>query len=138
MSIEFNTRKKLGAFIAQIDHLLLSDFPHPASEDALKVMRAYFESQEDRLDRAKASNNTNLVAQTCVTINERVYQYLPILGFLLRSTNVRNSFEAYDAFAEIAANLIGGGAKVILSSEWDFSPVTYPLTVSALPQYVLL
>ncbi|SFM29582.1 hypothetical protein SAMN03159423_0472 [Bradyrhizobium sp. NFR13] len=63
---------------------------------------------------------------------------MPILGFLLRSTNTRNSFEAYYAFSEIANSLIGSDAKVIFSSEWDFSPITYPMSFPALPSYVLL
>jgi hypothetical protein len=74
----------------------------------------------------------------CITINQRIVIYLPILGLLLRSTNTRNSFEAYFAFSEIAKALLGSNAKVIFSSEWDFSPVTYPLSVPALPNYVLL
>jgi hypothetical protein len=39
---------------------------------------------------------------------------------------------------EIARALIGSKAKVVVSSEWDFSPLTYPMTVSVLPNYVLL
>ncbi len=38
----------------------------------------------------------------------------------------------------MARALIGPKAKVIVSSEWDFSPLTYPLTVTVLPDYVLI
>lgn len=138
MDIKFNTEKKARAFIAQIDRILLSDFPHPATESALALIRTFFEGQLDRIIRAGSSNDPTLLESACTTTNQRIYQYLPILGLLLRSTNTRNSFEAYYAFAEIAQALIGPRASVIFSSEWDFSPLTYPMNVSVLPDYVLL
>jgi hypothetical protein len=138
MEIEFNTRKKLGAFQSQLSLLLLSDFPHTSSESALGLIRDYFDRQLTRLERAAKSNDRNLIIQTCITINERILQHLPILGFLLRSTNIRNNFEAYYAFVEMARALVGPRAEVIMSSEWDFSPLTYPMTVSVLPEHVLI
>jgi hypothetical protein len=138
MEADFNTKKKLQAVVDQISQLLLSDFPHASSEDALKLMQKYFLRQLKRLDEAKKSSVKTATIQTCITINERIYQHLPILGFLLRSTNVRNAFEAYYSLVEIARALIGPKAKVVVSSEWDFSPLTYPMTVSVLPNYVLL
>jgi hypothetical protein len=138
MDIEFNTEEKAKAFISQIDRLLLSDFPHPASESALQMLRAFFTDQIDRLKRASATSDKKVIEGACITVNQRIYNYLPILGFLLRSTNTRNNFEAYYAFVEIARALIGSNADVIFSSEWDFSPLTYPMNVSVLPNYVLL
>ena len=138
MDIKFNTVKKARAFVAQIDRILLSDFPHLASESALNLVKRFFEEQLARIDRAGASKDRALLERTCTTTNQRIFQYLPILGLLLRSTNTRNSFEAYYAFVEIAQALIGPGANVIFSSEWDFSPLTYPMTVGVLPEYVLL
>jgi hypothetical protein len=138
MEIEFNTREKLLAFLSQTSRLLLSDFPHPSSESALERIKQFFHEQLDRLDRAARSTERKVLIQTCITINERIYQHLPILGFLLRSTNIRNYFEAYHAFVEMAKALIGPNAQVIMSSEWDFSPLTYPMTVGVLPEHVLI
>jgi hypothetical protein len=138
MEIDLNTQKKLKAVLNQISQLLLSDFPHASSEDALKLMQRYFVRQRKRLDEIKNSSTKKTIINTCITINERIYQHLPILGFLLRSTNARNAFEAYYSLLQIARALIGPKAKVIVSSEWDYSPLTYPMTVSVLPNYVLL
>lgn len=138
MEIEFNTRKKLQAVLWQISQLLLSDFPHSSSESALDLIKVYFDQQLNRLDRAANATDRNVLVQTCITINERIHQHLPILGFLLRSTNIRNYFEAYHSLVEMALALIGPNAKVIVSSEWDFSPLTYPMTVSVLPDHVLI
>ena len=138
MGINSNTRKKLQAFLRQISHLLLSDFPYLSSESALKLIKDYFEQALLRLDRASLASNRNVLVQTCITINERIRQYLPILGFLLRSTNIRNCFEAYHSFAGMARALIGPDAEVIMSSEWDFAPLTYPMNVRVLPNHVLI
>lgn len=138
MHVEFNTRKKIDALSRQISRLLLSDFPHVSSRAALQATDVYFKDQIDRLDRAASSQDPKFISQVCVSINERIYQYLPILGFLLRSTNNRNAFEAYHSLLDMARALIGSAAEVIVSSEWDFSPLTYPLTVTALPNYVLI
>jgi hypothetical protein len=138
MGIQFNTKKKLHAFTDLISQLLLSDFPHSSSRDALQLLQRFFSAQSTRLDRAFLSADSDIISQTCITINERIRQYLPILGFLLRSTNVRNTFESYYVLLQIAKALLGADAKVIVSSEWDFSPLTYPMSVTALPGYVLL
>jgi hypothetical protein len=64
--------------------------------------------------------------------------YLPVLGFLLRSTNVRNAFELYDPLRSIVSETISSGASLIISSEWDFIPFTYPMNLDVLPSYVLV
>jgi hypothetical protein len=77
MDIEFHTHKKLGALIAQIEQLLLSDFPHPASENALKLCLDFFRNQIKRLEHASKSDSRT-VKRVCITVNERILQYLPI------------------------------------------------------------
>jgi hypothetical protein len=83
MTLEYNTRKKLQAFVSQVEHLLLSDFPHSSTESALDLIRVFYEKQLNRLQRAINRGNHNILIQTCITINERIYQHLPLLGFLL-------------------------------------------------------
>ena len=53
-------------------------------------------------------------------------EFLPLLGFLLRSTNVRNAFEVYHPIASLAKRLIGRRVRLIISSEWEYSPFLYP------------
>lgn len=140
MTIELHkhTIEKLKAVVKQVDSLLLSDFPHESSEDALKLFRCHFSDQIERVERATAEGDKSLLVQACLTANSRITLYLPLLGFLLRSTNVRNNFECYDALLQLARRLIGLSAKIIISSEWEMSPLTYALSVPVLPGYVLL
>jgi len=138
VSIATNTREKLRGIIAQIDQLLLSDIPHSSTADGLGLFREFFRKSEELVDRAQRTGQPNILLNACMTANERISTYLPFLGFLLRSTNVRNSFESFDILAELAVAIIGPQSKVIIWSEWDFSPLTYALSVSVLPNYILI
>jgi hypothetical protein len=138
LGLKFSTTAKLEGLLHQINALLLSDFPHVASEDALKTLDIYFKENRGRLQQAAQSGNSQILQSTCATINQRIEQVLPLLGLLLRSTNIRNSFEAYFSLDALAKELIGPAAKIVLSSEWDFSPMTYPMNMAMLPDFVLL
>jgi hypothetical protein len=138
MTIELYTTEKLTAVVKQIENLLLSDFPHESTRTGLELFATFFNSQITRVKHAGAQSERSLLIRTCTTANARIAAYLPLLGFMLRSTNVRNNFESYDSLLQLAQRLIGQQAKVVISSEWDLSPLTYALSVPVLPGYVLL
>jgi hypothetical protein len=94
MAIELqnHTIEKLAAVVRQIDTLLLSDFPYDSTKTALEKFKDHFLGQIDRVKRAAGGNNRILLVQACMTANNRILENLPYLGFLLRSTNVRNTF----------------------------------------------
>jgi hypothetical protein len=60
------------------------------------------------------------------------------LGFALRSTNTRNAFEFFVPLVRIAQKVLKRETKLILSSEWDYSPFTYPFVFAELPNFVLI
>ncbi|MBA7515520.1 hypothetical protein ES705_07562 [subsurface metagenome] len=62
---------------------------------------------------------------------------MPILGFILRSTSVRNAFETYGPLLRIARKILSPSTKLILSSEWENSPFIYT-EISILPAFVLI
>lgn len=43
----------------------------------------------------------------------------------MRSTSVRNAFELHGPFLRIVKKILGEGSKLIISSEWDYSPFTF-------------
>jgi hypothetical protein len=65
-------------------------------------------------------------------------KYLPLLGFILRSTNVRNSFEISEPLTRLAKRLLKRALTFVVSSEWEFSPLTYTLSFQELPNVILL
>src|SRR5262249_36056001 len=63
---------------------------------------------------------------------------LPILGFILRSTNVRNAFELLDPLQVLADATLQGKPQLLLSSEWDYVPFAYPQSLDDLKSFVLI
>lgn len=61
-----------------------------------------------------------------------------MLGFILRSTNTRNPFEVHYPLKRIVAALIGEDTRLLMSSEWDFVPFTYPMSLEFLPGFILV
>jgi hypothetical protein len=70
--------------------------------------------------------------------NESVGLHTDVLGFILRSTNVRNAFEVYVPLRRLVQQIVGADAHLITSSEWNFIPFTYPMSLDELPNYVLV
>jgi len=70
---------------------------------------------------------------------EHISLYSNVLGTVIRSSTTRNPFELYFPFKEIAkAFFPDGHVYLILSSEWNYVPFTYPLTLDELPNFILI
>src|SRR5271168_2999825 len=131
------TREKLLSFQHQITELLRSDFPIPSTKQALDAIGLVFSDEEKRL-----SGLSNLSAEVkkaaCAQINLKLKEFLPLLGFILRSTNVRNAFELADPITRLSQRILKRELIFILSSEWDFSPLTYTISFRELPNVIFL
>ena len=136
--LAFFTRQKINSAIRQIAELQTSDFPHRDGKDALQLIRGVFEQDLGLIDRIHIESARDTNEAAAAGVNPNLYRFLPILGFILRSTNVRNAFEVFDPFLRLAKLAIGKDAKLVLSAEWDYSPLTYPLTFQELPNFVFL
>jgi hypothetical protein len=133
-----HTLRKVVSILEEIENLTTSDFPHHDSKDALELLKTLFEGDKNRLGLASSSTDNAIRKSACTYANSHIATFLPILGFSLRSTNVRNSFEFFDPLLRLARRFLGIGAKLVLSSEWEFSPLTYPLVFSELPNFVFI
>lgn len=132
-----SARRRVLAFLNEIETLEGSEFPHEDGEFALRDIRQHFRGLlAGTYDIEEAPVKT--VREACSNINLSIRRYTPVLGFILRSTNVRNAFEIHFALKNLVEKLIGKGAKLIISSEWDFVPFTYPMNLDILPSYVLV
>jgi hypothetical protein len=133
-----HTQRKAESILEEIKNLTRSDFPHHDSKEALELLKGLFEADIKRLGVAAKSGDNAIRKSACTHANAHLATFLPILGFALRSTNVRNSFEFFDPLLRLARIFLGRSAKLVLSSEWDFSPLTYPLIFSELPNFVFI
>ena len=61
-----------------------------------------------------------------------------IAGIIVRSASVRNAFELYAPFLEMCKSLVGNDAHLILSSEWEYVPFTYPQSLEDLPSFIVI
>ena len=112
----------------QLDRLRRQDFVYPDGRAALDQIERKLQKQRTALERLRPDTSADQVASTYANVRSLLGGTVPMLGFILRSTNVRNAFEAYDPLRRLCRQLFANDqVKLILSSDWDFSPVTLPM-----------
>lgn len=137
-----NTRRKLLFLLAEVEKLRYSDFPEISVTDSLNILKIELENHLTRLNSLPPIppllQDYGTWAKVCQWENLYINRILPVLGFILRSTNVRNSFELYDPVLRLSQKFLGENTKLVLSSEWEFSPLTYSSVVPELKDFVFI
>ncbi|MBU6298649.1 MAG: hypothetical protein KJS68_10430, partial [Alphaproteobacteria bacterium] len=108
--------------LRQIDELANGEHSHDHTKDILKEIDKRISDNLDGLKRAAAVNNADVVRANAATLILDLDIYLPVLGYILRSSNVRNAFEVFDPLMDMCKALLGPDVRLIYSSEWDYSP----------------
>jgi hypothetical protein len=126
MDIVESSLRRIDATIRTIKNLKDSEFPYSHSETALLEVERIFKEIHQALSQASDSKDQSLKNRTSEEALKRLFIYVPLLGFILRSTNVRNAFEIHGPLLRLSQTLLGNDVKLVLSSEWDYSPMTYP------------
>ena len=88
-------------------------------------------SRQSDLKRAAAGQDHWLQLNTCQRTLDELTRFLPVLGFVLRSTNVRTAFEIHGPLLRLTREFLGADTRLLVSSEWEYSPYTY----SPLPDF---
>ena len=131
-------KHRLTAFREELARLVeRTEFPYPAAEAALQRIKHVFVEHAEMLDMLNNNSDPNTVNQVCQQQLTDLWDYLPFLGFILRSTNVRNAFEIYTPLQRLAWCVLGPHTELILSSEWDYSPFVYT-QIPLLPGFVFI
>ncbi len=130
------SKQRYQAVLTEIDRLKDSEFPYDQIRDALVTLEQFFLSQLASLNKIKPSSSVDISQNACAQSLAHLFNYTPFLGFIIRATNVRNAFEVYSPILRLAKQLLGPDTKLLLSSEWDYSP--YVLTTPDLPEFVLI
>lgn len=138
MSLFYSSKHKIKNVTRTIDALLDGDFPLSSGRKALQTLRDVFSELDKKLTRADRLKDEDSISQVSNNINVKVDQVLPILGFILRSTNVRNAFELLDPLQVLADATLQGKPQLLLSSEWDYVPFAYPQSLDDLKSFVLI
>jgi hypothetical protein len=133
-----SARRRVRAFIDQIAELEASDFAHRDGEEALRLIKIDSIALRTFLERIPPQANDATIDQACMQTSLMVSRYTDILGFILRSTNVRNAFEVHFPLKRLIEKAVNPDARLIMSSEWKFVPFTYPMTLDLLPGFALV
>ena len=123
-----HARKRIAVVIEEVERLKQSEFPYDHPRSALEILAVRFAHLRDVLNKVDPSEPPERVLSPCIISLEELFTYVPFLGFILRSTNVRNAFEAYAPLLRLARTILGSDTKLIISSEWDYSPYVYSST----------
>lgn len=130
--------QKIDSAIGLVDRLLDGEHPHDDSKLALQQLRAVYERDKQLLLSQDDSIANDTLLEFCRRANVNLVRLKVFVGFLLRSTNIRNAFEFYFPIRLLASELIGKKAPVVLGSEWNFSPYTYPAALDELPDFIFI
>lgn len=133
--------ERIQCVLRTIDSLQGSEFPYDESKAALDKVDNVFQQTASLLADTKSFADQDgfevLVQTVCAESLETSFNYLPLLGFILRSTNVRNAFEVHGPVSRLAQKLLGVKTKLLVSSEWDYSPSAYS-DIPGLESFILL
>ncbi len=133
MALLETARKRVRSVLDEINRIAEYEFPYKGSSLALRRVEQVFLARLASLNKLTASSTDTVVRQICSLALRDVVIYLPLLGFIVRSTNIRNSFEVFRpllrmARAVLEPNLPAGGVyqtQLVVSSEWMYSPFVF-------------
>jgi hypothetical protein len=135
---------RLQAFLEEAARLQDSDFPYPHSREALEEIERQFQQSLERLREFTPESNAEVVRQQCAISLRGLAICVPLLGFVLRSTNARNAFEIYGPLLRLCRSVLEPHTtksrcltRLLLSSEWAYSPFVYR-EFTELPNFVLI
>ncbi len=114
--------EKLEAALALTERLSVGSFPYPHAEEVLGRIAEILQAAKRRLD---PDAHPAVLQNECNLITSMLDEFLPLLGFLYRSRSSANAFELYGPLLRLVRSLVDGDSRLILASEWQFSPFTY-------------
>lgn len=117
-----NAELRTALALCQIEELAHGEHSHGHTKDILKEIAERISDNLDGLKTAASVNNADVVRANAATLILDLNIYLPVLGFILRSSNVRNAFEVFDPLMDMCKAIVGSDVRLIYSSEWDYSP----------------
>src|SRR5690606_2079593 len=101
-----SAQNRIDAVLGEIKKLRQSEFPSPQPERALKIFEARFQGQKTALGRIFGNQTGEVVRNACIESLRDIQYALPILGFLLRATNIRNAFEVNGPLQRLAKSIL--------------------------------
>ena len=112
---------KLARASNQLDSLQSDETPNRDTDFALSQIRVVFDKLQEQAGPVERSADADLMSAFAADVTKAIAIHLPLLGFIRRSSNVRNAFEFYGPIVLLARQLLGEETRFMHSSEWDYS-----------------
>jgi hypothetical protein len=128
---------KLKKLEQQLTIARLSDFSYPDAREALDILQSRLQKKRSQIEESEnfSPGTRNAILRD---VNHLILRLTTIAGIITRSASVRNAFELYAPFLEICKSLVGNDARLILSSEWQYVPFTFPQNLAELPEFIVI
>jgi hypothetical protein len=128
---------RVAAVRAEISRINSPDVAPPSRRGLELIDLVFLDLHTTLTEDVDGDNDPDSVKAVAEDTLQALDLYLPLIGFMLRSTNVRNAFELHGPLVRMARHFFGPQTNVVLSSEWEFSPFIYRPIVD-LPDFVLI
>jgi hypothetical protein len=128
---------KLEKLIQQFKLILTDDFPYGDSKAAAGLLKLRAEKlRKQAEDFGRFSSATQ--KQFGFKVNYVLESFSHISGMITRSGTMRNAFELYSPFKKICQAFFEEKIQLVLSSEWNYIPFTYPMNLQELPDLIII
>lgn len=129
--------QKLRSCHSLAKSLLEGDWPYSDAREALNEIERDLSKELAELEALEIDTSTEVLAAHCRSARAAVSRNKPYMGFILRSSNLRNGFEAYSPLRKICTKFLGD-VRIIIGSEWIYSPFVYPAEHSHLANCIFV
>jgi len=129
--------QKLQSALNLTENLIAGEWPYKDSSEALEAIANEFRRRLDRI-RGLGDASPEIINHWCADARDLVARYHTFIGVILRSSNIRNAFESYDPIRSLARGLLGDDFKVIIGSEWSYTPFVYPVPIPSLENFIFV
>jgi hypothetical protein len=103
--------QRLDFAIGLLGRLLGERFPFNDSTEALEIIRKEFQRQRRDIQSLPRSADPAIVFDNCLNALRLLDTYKGFIGFILRSSNIRNGFEIYEPIKLIGRALVSDAPK---------------------------
>lgn len=118
-------KQKVSAVIDTINFVRELDFPYDPPREAVDFIRNIFSEHLQHLDGISVGTAARTM---CRQVSEDIDNFLLAVGFMVRACDNRGALELQRPLMRLAHRAIGPHIKLVISSDWRFSPFTllYP------------
>jgi hypothetical protein len=130
--------QKLNSAISTIEAIIDGEWPYDDPRDAILIVLDDIKQVLTSLNELDIDASEEIIRRKCRVAHDTIADTIAFLGFVLRSTNLRNAFEIYTPLRMLGKQILGDHIKFVISSEWNYVPFVYPIPKKALSEFVFV